>query len=115
MFDKNNLKEDVIFFIKDLTGIKKIDENTNIASPDFGIFDIDAEHIMQSFFDKFQIDERNFSIESYFQYPNYSWKDIILIRFFFKKKRYLDKLPLTINHLVEVAQKGYWFNPVFKE
>ncbi|HRB70455.1 MAG TPA: DUF1493 family protein [Flavobacterium sp.] len=105
MSNKKDLKNDVIFFIKN------IDENTNIASPQYKIFDIDAEYVMEYFFKEFKIEFSNFKIENYFLYPDYSWKSILFIRLFFKQKK-PAKLSLTINHLIKVAEKGEWFDPI---
>lgn len=112
MSNKENLKNEIISFIKNKTGIKEIDENTNIASPEYKIFDIDAEYIMQSFFKEFKIDYSNFRIEKYFQYPNYSWKSIVLIRLFFEQEKYPIKLPITIKHLIKVAENKKWFDTI---
>ena len=65
---------------------------------------------MESFFNEFKIEYSNFRIEKYFQYPNYSWKSIVVIRLFFAKEKYPIKLPLTIKHLTEVAENKKWFD-----
>jgi hypothetical protein len=102
-----DIQQLVISFFKDKTGIKNIDENTNISSPEYGIFDLDAEFIMKLFFKEFNIDDSGFYIEDYFQFPDYTWKNLFLVHFFFKNDRPIKK-ELTIKHLSKVAERGSW-------
>lgn len=111
MEEEKRLKNEVLTFIKDKIGLKNIDENTNVGSKEYEIFDLDAEFFMLRFFEEFKINYVNFEITSFFYYPNYSWKNIVFIRKFFNKKNRMDLQPLTIDHLIKVAEKKQWFDP----
>jgi len=101
----------VISFFKDKTGLKDINSHTNISSHEYGIFDLDAEFIMNSFFEKFKVDSLNFCVDDYFQYPNYSWRSLVFIRLFFDKVQHPLKPALTIKYLIEVGKRKVWFDP----
>ncbi|HEU4496921.1 MAG TPA: DUF1493 family protein [Flavobacterium sp.] len=105
-------QEETVLFFRSITGLKNINLDSNIASPEFSIFDLDAEHIMRSFFNKFNVKSSGFKTEDYFQYPDYSWKNMIIFRPFFKQKPYPVKSRLTLYHLADVAKKGIWFAPL---
>jgi hypothetical protein len=105
------LENEIVELVKRETGLNTISLNTNIASEECGIFDLDAENLMMYFFKKYNINYSNFIIDKYFIYPNYSWKSLIFIRCFFKKPIYPKKPPITIKHLIEVVKKGEWVDP----
>lgn len=89
------LEVEIIEFFKSSTGLKNINLDTNIASEECEIFDLDAEDLMESFFKKYNIDYSDFVIDKYFIYPDYSWKTLIFFRPFFKKEKYpaLQRVP----------------------
>ncbi|CVK16198.1 Protein of unknown function (DUF1493) [Apibacter mensalis] len=104
------IENKVLEFFKNNLGIKNIDLSSNIADPNYSLFDIDAEYIMEKFFKEFSIDYSEFVIDEYFQYPDYSLK-LLLKNILRQKINYPLKTPLTIDHLVKVAEKGEWFKP----
>ncbi|WP_369616560.1 DUF1493 family protein [Flavobacterium sp. CFS9] len=106
------LETEIVNFFKLSTGIRNIDLDTNIGSERYKIFDLDAENLMQTFFKKYNIDYSNFIVNKYFIYPEYSWRSLIFIRLFFDKVEYPLKPALTIKHLVAVAQRKEWFDPI---
>ena len=103
--------EEVISFVKEKTGLKNIHKETNIAAKEHQIFDIDAEFLMESFFEKFNVSYKGFDITQFFYYPHYSWKSIVFLKNFFNESDKESLQPLTINHLAKVVEKGIWFNP----
>ncbi len=107
-----NLENEILAFFKKEIGIKNIDLKSNIGSEKIGLFDLDAEHVMHEFFKKYNIDYSGFVSEKYFQYPNYSWKSLFIIRLFFEQEKYPSKPPITIGHMIEVAKRKEWFDPV---
>ncbi|MGM5631393.1 DUF1493 family protein [Apibacter raozihei] len=100
----------LFFFLK--TGIKNLNDTTNIADPKFGIIELDAEYLMESYFKNFKIKYNNFNVYNYFQgFPNINWNYFINQIVKRKKYDYPIKPPLTIGHLIKVAEKGEWFEP----
>jgi len=105
-------EKEIIDFFKSFTGLKNIDLDTNLGSERYKIFDLDAESLMETFFDKYNIDYSTFIVSKYFIYPNYSWKNLFFIQLFFDKEEYSSKPELTIKHLIEVAKRKEWFDPL---
>lgn len=105
------LEIEIVNFFKSSTGLKNIDINTNIGNKKYKIFDLDAENLMESFFEKYSVNYSNFIVSKYFIYPDYSWRSLIFIRLFFDQVEYPLKPALTIKHLIEVVKKKEWFEP----
>ncbi|ANO47695.1 hypothetical protein Pf1_02240 [Flavobacterium columnare] len=101
----------VLDFLIAYTGIKSLKKNSNIASDQYKIFDLDAENLMENFFEKFEINYKGFIIDKYFNYPDYSWRELVFLKPFFKKKVYSERQELLISHLIEVAKRKEWFDP----
>ncbi|WP_128331105.1 DUF1493 family protein [Apibacter sp. HY039] len=106
----SDLSNKVIKFFKNKLGIKNITLSSNIADPKYSLFDLDAEYVMEEYFKEFSINYSNFIIDKYFQYPDYSWK-LLIKKILNRKIVYPTKPPLTIGHLIKVAEKGEWFEP----
>jgi len=92
-------------------GIKrnKVNLNTTIQSLGFGSEEIDE--FFYDFREAFQIDGEKFDYYDYFfemVHPFHMLKDTFN-RIFYPSK--VKKLPITIEHLIKVAEKGKWFKP----
>lgn len=92
-------------------GIKKskINLNTTIQSLGFGPEEIDE--FFNDFGEAFQIDGKEYNYYDYFfemVHPFYVLKDSFN-RIFYPSK--VKKLPITIEHLIKVAERGKWFKP----
>ncbi|CVK16165.1 Protein of unknown function (DUF1493) [Apibacter mensalis] len=107
------MEKKVILFFQKKTGLNNLNKGINIADPKYGIIELDAESLMLSFFNEFDIDSKDFDLYTYFQdFPNINWK--YFINQILKRKKYIypnNKKCLTIDHLVKVAEKGEWFKP----
>lgn len=68
------LETEIANFFKSSTGLRNIDLDTNIGREKYKIFDLDAENLMEKFFENYDIDYSNFIVSKYFIYPNYSWR-----------------------------------------
>ena len=99
------LKDEVLAFFEWASGLE-VTEDTQINN-DLGVMGIDADEALESFSVKFKVDMDAFPYEEYFLdelgllYMYYK---------FFDKKKLLKK-PLTVGHMVKVAEKGTWFPP----
>jgi hypothetical protein len=67
----------------------------------------DAFYLFLEFFEKFKIERGNLNVDKYF-YPKSSFLDFIT----FKKVIQEDKPKITIEHLIKVAEKKEWFDPL---
>lgn len=74
----------------------------------------DAIMMFEEFLNEFGIDSgySTFEIDKYFYKLNF-W-DALLINVFTKriKTKYPSKPPITISHMIEVAKRKEWFDPV---
>ncbi|WP_255424448.1 DUF1493 family protein [Apibacter sp. HY039] len=72
----------------------------------------DAIEIMNLFFEKFNINSEGFDEFNFFQGdPIITWNYFINQIVKRKKYDYPLKPPLTIGHLIKVAEKEEWFEP----
>jgi len=101
------MKNKVIEFLKDyeITN-ENVETIINTEELDFE----DAIDIFEDFFTKFSIEKENlFDVNKYFY--NFGFFEAIFIRNFGKNKNYEKKTPITVSHLIKVAEKGEWFDP----
>lgn len=68
---------------------------------DLGIDELEAEDLMNEFFEKFNVDRNNFKIETYFPNLPFSWNP-------FKKTEPVPVPDFTIGMLIESAKAGKW-------
>lgn len=101
----------VLDFLINHTGIKSLKNNSNIAGDEYKIFDLDAENLMEDFFKEFEVNYEGFVVDKYFNYPDYSWKELVFFKPFFKKKLFPEREELLISHMIEVAKRKEWFDP----
>lgn len=77
----------------------------------------DAVMIFEEFLNEFDIESGyySFDIDKYFY--KLTFLDSLLIKFFSKriKEKYGKKNPITISHMIEVAKRREWFDPILKE
>lgn len=70
------------------------------------IYGNDVDEILIGFFIEFDIDYKTFEFEKYFEEE----RDLryLLDKLFFRQRK--SYRPLTIEHLIKVAEKGEWFD-----
>jgi hypothetical protein len=110
MGDKNKLEDQVVlFFIKELND-KKINKETILNN--YWFFIEDSIFNLDDFFYHFNVNCTTFNIEKYFHpFPDLNWK-YFLDRIRLKKMHYPEKPKITIGHMIEVAKRKEWFDPV---
>ncbi|MDO5655664.1 MAG: DUF1493 family protein [Flavobacteriaceae bacterium] len=104
-----DVKKELINFFSNRIG-PQFKDNPIINLNKYNFYDLDAECLMNEFFLKFKIKHDNFNTSDFFVYPKNNWKDLIFIRSFFPN-RYSQKPFITLNHLIQVIERGEWFNP----
>lgn len=99
--------EEIQSFISEFCVIEK-EELTPEAKlyHDLGVTGDDAVEFMEAFIDKYDIDDTDFYFDKYFRGEGLSLVD--LYYFLFERKK-LKRLPITIQHLFEVAKAKKWF------
>jgi len=101
------MKDKVIsFFVKKMNKEIGVDSEIN----DMGYFGLDGWALMSDFFDEFEIrNSEDFEIYSFFV------EELSFIDFMKKgyKKRIKEKNSLSINHLIKVAERKEWFDPIY--
>jgi hypothetical protein len=119
MRNKENIKEQIIFFFQEEFGID-IDESTQFFI-DTGIDGDDGQRFVKIFQKKFEIDMSSFDFNTYFLSEEAILKPNIIIfillpfiflfkLFFGSAKKRFDKY-FTLAHLVKVVEQGKWFDP----
>lgn len=85
-----------------LFNIKKVEltPETDLDT-DLGIDELEAEDLMNEFFEKLNIERGNFKIETYFPNLPFSWNP-------FKKAEPVPVPGFTIGMLIESAKAGKW-------
>ncbi|WP_413998088.1 DUF1493 family protein [Flavobacterium sp. W1B] len=100
----NTIENDVlIFFKKSLSN--KLTLSSNLT--DFCKNEDDAFYLFLEFFEVFKIEKGNLDVDKYF-YSKSSFWDMIR----FKKVKQEEKPKITIKHLIKVAEKKEWFDPI---
>ena len=85
------------------------DRNYVINKPDY--FADEAYFMMEDFFFKFNIDKGCIDIDTFFNpLPSLNFKHFLNL-FGFKKIKYPQKIEITIQHMIKVAEKKEWFDP----
>jgi hypothetical protein len=87
---------------------KQVDCNTAI-NIETGICVSEFEDIVRFFKEEFNVDLEPMDTSRYFEDEAMTIKEIF--DYWFCKKTKTPKEPLTINHLIEVVEKGEWFEP----
>lgn len=102
----DNIEKQVIIFFNKHFWFKKIDKY--FVLNEFFTTEDEVFFMLVDFFEHFNIDPKDFDILKYFD-PEPSLNIFYNIRNGLKKKKKYS--PLTIKHLIKVAEKGEWFNP----
>ncbi|SFJ76579.1 DUF1493 family protein [Myroides guanonis] len=100
----NILENDVLVFFK-----KAVSSKLTMSSSltDFCKNEDDAYYLFLEFFEKFEIEKGYLDLDKFF-YPKASLWGVIRL----KRNDYDDKPKITIQHLIKVAKKKEWFDPV---
>ncbi|WP_181566680.1 DUF1493 family protein [Aequorivita sp. CIP111184] len=99
------MEEKILLFFNDRIQ-KPIKKDSEINK--YGFFGMDAIVLMSDFFEEFEIqNSEDFDIFSYFV-EELSFIDFLKISY---EKRLIQKPPLKIRHLIEVAEQKKWFSP----
>src|SRR5689334_25127326 len=95
-------------YINDIYGIRELELKTSINS--FNAVSEDNDEFLRRYQKEFNVDMSKFDYYDFFDEDQiYSLALVnLVLRLFGKQKK---KLQLTIEHLVEVAQKGKWSQP----
>ncbi|WP_157305398.1 DUF1493 family protein [Chitinophaga tropicalis] len=104
---------DLIQYISSKCGGIPLTENS-IIFDDLGINGIDAATLMEELAIEFEFSLESFNYSEYFLSES-ELSNVFRSLFYSLFKR--DKLPsrtFTINHLMKVIDKGYWFDPESK-
>lgn len=107
----DKLEKEVIFFFKKNKVVKSDEIDNIINQPDY-LAD-EAFFLMEDFFVKFNINKGYIDIDKFFNpLPNLNFKNFFNI-FRLKKRRYPDRPKITIEHMIKVAEKKEWFDPIW--
>jgi hypothetical protein len=100
----DNLANVIDFFLQEIK--IKVKPEDKIYH-DLGLFGLDADCVLMDFERKFNINLENVD------FSEYILDEMGLVYFYYKffKPDKLVKKPLTVRHLAEVVDKGYWFYP----
>ena len=84
----------------------QINEDTEVNN-DLELVGDDADAMLIAFMEKFDINLEGVDFSEYFN-PELIWE-----YWYFKwfKPEKLKKKPLTVSHLAEVIERGFWFEP----
>lgn len=85
-----------LFNIRQVELAPEIDLDT-----DLNIDELEAEDLMNKFFEQLNVERGNFRIETYFPHPLFSWNP-------FKKTESIPVPDFTIGMLIESAKAGRW-------
>ena len=108
--EKNIENEVYDFFINHFKNISNLKQNTIINPPNL-LMD-DGIIILDDFFKKFNIQKGYLDLNKYF---NPVLNPIQLFWNFIQLKKVSEKAKkpiITIEHMIEVAKKGEWFDPI---
>lgn len=100
----NTIENDVLIFFK-----KSLSNKLTISSnlTDFCKNEDDAFYLFLEFFEVFKIEKGYLDVDKYF-YSRSSFWDMIT----FKKVKQDEKTKITIGHMIEVAKRKEWFDPI---
>lgn len=103
----NDIEQRVYELIRPYAGtylfnMKKVELTPEMdLDTDLSIDELEVEDLMNEFFDKFNVERGNFSIETYFPDTPLSWNP-------FKKTEPVPVPDFTIGMLIESAKAGKW-------
>ncbi|MFK8102492.1 MAG: DUF1493 family protein [Saprospiraceae bacterium] len=106
----NNFFDEILDFVYQERGKYKgeLTRNTELEH-DLGITGDDAHEFMEAFFKKFQIKEKAFDLNKYFEPEGFS---LINLKWLFGKRTAKEiRKPIRLGHLEKVAESGYWVDP----
>jgi len=109
MNSKDNIENQVIRFFSKYFWFQKINQdfvlNESFTTEDEVFF------MLIDFFEHFDIDPKDFNILKYFEpEPTLNILQVTYNRLLGKKEKREKHRPLTIEHLIKVAEKGEWFD-----
>ena len=103
-----NIEKNVFAFFKQhLRNVKHFDKKTIINSPDLLVDD--GGIILEEFVELFNVENCSLDLDKYFNPLKNPF--ITLIDYFKNRKRVQKRPIITIGHMIEVAEKGEWFDP----
>lgn len=103
----HQLEKDIKEFISQLTSIQieKITDDKDLDN-DLGVAGDDAWELIEEFSEKFNVDLASFEFSKHFTsegFPPLHENDEY------------GGYPVTVKHLIEIAEKGIWFEPEFNK
>jgi hypothetical protein len=104
-----NIEKDVCDFFKiHIVGLELIDEKTIVNFPDMLVDD--GELILEAFNAEFNIINCDLNFDKYF---NPVKSPFFILYDFFKSTKRLQKIPeITVGHMINVAKRKKWFDPI---
>ncbi|MFV5686549.1 DUF1493 family protein [Flavobacterium sp. GB2R13] len=106
----DELEKKVIDFFNKNNIVKNNKIDSSINKPNY--FADEAFFLMEEFFVKFNIDKGYIDIDKFFNpLPTLSFKHFLNL-FGLKKMEYPEKPKITIGHMIEVAKRKEWFDPI---
>ena len=100
------MEEKLKEFISDFWSYKKDKITSDKSLDDLGMYGDDKKDFLIFFIKKFDIDSINLDYNKYCESETFNPLSFLFIRM--KEK---NKVKLTIEHLVKVAEKKIWFEP----
>ncbi|PQL94410.1 DUF1493 family protein [Apibacter adventoris] len=97
------------FKIHNEFNIKVVNKDSIINPP--SLLNDDAEILLKEFIDQFDIQKGYLEIDKYFyNLSDFGWRYwLSLLKL--RKYKPLQKPPITIAHMIEVAKRNEWFDP----
>lgn|GEM_PF-1139360 len=106
----NILEQEVIDFFRKHNIIRNNEMDSIINKPDY--FADEAFFLMERFFQKFDIHKGYIDIDKFFNpLPALNLSHFLNV-FGIKKSKYPEKSKITIGHMLEVAKRKEWFDPI---
>ncbi|WP_175949625.1 DUF1493 family protein [Burkholderia vietnamiensis] len=103
------LLEEVESFVCRERGLKdKVVTPTTTLEDDLGITGIEGEMFMEAFFTRFRVDEGDFASGRYFMDEGSGLLLMLVTALSKKRRRALDRVPLTVGMLVTAVRLGRW-------
>lgn len=108
MIDKD--KNDVLKFIEDYWGVKRIQTySLNTSLSDIGFFGDDKKEFLISFFKNFKIDYSNFNFEEYVEPESNFFRPVSFLTSLFHKKMIKNEFKeITFNDLIKSLENKKW-------
>jgi hypothetical protein len=108
-FSMDKIDQKVIKYFQECNIIKNNKIDSIINKSDY--YADEAFFLFENFFEKFNIEKGYIDIDKFFNpLPKLNLKHFLNL-FRLKKKQYIDKPKITIEHMIKVAKKKEWFDP----